>query len=202
MDGSSPQHVQLGNTGEPAQRNPETNSGRAQPLSRHGKYHSGPSLCPLRGGPGQELALGLSDSLPRLSVTLKMAFEAAQLLPKEPAALSTQDGANACLSLDTIHAPVSTVCVDRGSQGDEHRLQRPRHTAGGCCQCPADTRHHKTGTAGTAEQGPAPRDGLALRTDSVPDAASPHPDSTAADIPQPRDHTSPLLLPAPHRCQL
>lgn len=121
----------------------------------------GPNLCPLRGGPGelpkgQELALGLSGSLPRLSVTLKMAFEAAQLLPKEPAALSTQDGADACLSLDTVHAPAGTVCVDRGSQGDERRAQRPRHTAGGCCHCPADTGHHKTGTAEQSHPDPHP----------------------------------------------
>lgn len=88
-----------------------------------------------------------------------MAFEAAQLLPKKPAALSTQDGADACLSLDTIHAPAGTVCVDGGSQGDEHRVQRPRHTAGGCCHCPADTGHHKTGTAEQSHPDPHPEMG-------------------------------------------
>lgn len=79
---------------------PEISSGRAEPLSRDGKHHSRPNPCPLWGEPGelpkgQELTLGLSVSLPRLSVTLKMAFEAAQLLPKEPAVHSTQDGADA-----------------------------------------------------------------------------------------------------------
>lgn len=102
MDGSSPQHVQLWGHRQPAQSSPETSSDWAEPRSRDVKHHSGPNLCPLWGGPGellkgQELTPVLSGSLPGLSVTLKMAFEAARLLSKEPAACSTQDGADACL---------------------------------------------------------------------------------------------------------
>lgn len=160
--GAAPSTFSCGDTGSLPRATPTpTRAGQSHFPGTGSTTHSRPNLCPLQGGPrellkGQELALGLSDSLPRLSVTLKMAFEAAQLLPKEPAVLSTQDGADACLSLDTIHAPAGTVCVDRGSQGDEHTVQRPRHTAGGCCHCPADT-EHKTGTAGTAEQSPRTR---------------------------------------------